>query len=191
MARSNQPPQPLRDPVYWPQPVRHAVSSDRQGASYRSTQASRYSQHLRTSGSVDEPRFVGSSQADPSGYGDGELPGHVSDQFDPPAGQNVGLLSDLFGGAIGPGNPTPTHRVIRSPEFSLPKHKLGERYSQTHPPHGSHHQRKLGTPATIPQAKESASWKTPYSYGYFGATSKRSWSKHTGYRDRYTEWTLQ
>ncbi|GAA5510733.1 hypothetical protein [Novipirellula caenicola] len=191
VATANQPPQPLRDPVDWPQPVRHAVSSDPQGGSYRSGQASRYSQHVRTTGSVDEPRFAGPSQAEPPRYADGESPVHISDQFDPPAGQNVGLLSDLFGGAIGPGDPTPTHRVIRSPEFKMPKNKLGERYSEKHPPHLSHQQRKLGTPAVIPQAKESASWKTPYSYGYFGATGKRSWSKHTGYRDRYTEWILR
>ncbi|EMI19005.1 secreted protein [Rhodopirellula maiorica SM1] len=191
VATSNQPPQPLRDPVDWPQPIRRGASAVSTASSYRSTGNGRYSQQVRLVGSVDGSPIADASQFERPRYADGEPPVHVSQQTDPPTGQNVGLLSDLFGGAIGPGNPTPTHRVIRSPEFKMPKNKLGERYSETHPPHSSHHQRKVGTPAMIPQAKESARWKTPYSYGYFGATGKRSWSKHTGYRDRYTEWILQ
>ncbi len=195
VATSNQPPQPpqpLRDPVDWPAPVRHVSSSSSAASSIRTTANSRYSQRVRLAAeSADGSQMAEASQMGRHLHAHGEPPINVSQQSEPPVGQNVGLLSDLFGGAVGPGNPTPTHRVIRSPEFSLPKNKLYERYSETHPPHSSHHQRKVGTPAMIPQAKESASWKTPYSYGYFGASSKRSWSKHTGYRDRYTEWILQ
>jgi hypothetical protein len=42
--------------------------------------------------------------------------------------------------------------------------------------------------ATIPDARERAAWKQPYSYGYFGASSSRHWGTHHGYRDRYTEY---
>ncbi|QDT06009.1 hypothetical protein K227x_44160 [Rubripirellula lacrimiformis] len=46
-------------------------------------------------------------------------------------------------------------------------------------------------PATIPNARRREVWKTPYSYGYFGASGSRSWSNHHGYRDRYSEWRYQ
>ena len=41
--------------------------------------------------------------------------------------------------------------------------------------------------ATIPDARERATWKQPYSYGYFGASGNPHWGKHHGYRDKYTE----
>lgn len=31
-------------------------------------------------------------------------------------------------------------------------------------------------------------WKTPYSYGYFGAKHRRHWVSHQDYRDRSTQW---
>ncbi len=105
--------------------------------------------------------------------------------------QNVGILSDIFGGAIGPGAPTPSHRVIRSPFAKPSVDKLGSRHSEKHPPHNSFSQRKIGAPALIPQAKENITWKTPYSYGYFGASNHRNWSRQYGYRDRYTQWSLR
>ena len=42
--------------------------------------------------------------------------------------------------------------------------------------------------ATIAGAREREVWKQPYSYGYFGSSHQRHWTKHHGYRDRYTEW---
>jgi hypothetical protein len=43
----------------------------------------------------------------------------------------------------------------------------------------------------IPQATVAPTWKTPYSYGYFGAPSKRHWTRQNGYRDRSLQWTLR
>ncbi len=46
-------------------------------------------------------------------------------------------------------------------------------------------------PPAIPGARQTPVWKTPYSYGHFGASGKKHWSMHYGYRDRYTQWTLR
>ncbi|TWU26948.1 hypothetical protein Pla52o_08040 [Novipirellula galeiformis] len=187
---SNQPPQPLRDPADWPQPVRHApVASSRSPVQVGN--AATRSQQIRLASGTSAATQSESGSPFRSDRPLHQRPTNVSEHPGDPASQNVGLLSDLFGGTLGPEDPTPTHRVIRSPELSLPKNKLSARYAETHPPHASHQQRNIGTPALIPNAKESSSWKTPYSYGYFGASGKRSWSKHTGYRDRYTQWTLE
>jgi hypothetical protein len=54
------------------------------------------------------------------------------------------------------------------------------------------HKKRPGPPppAMMRQANSRNTWKTPYSYGYFGASSTRQWSLHYGYRDRSTEWRL-
>lgn len=68
------------------------------------------------------------------------------------------------------------------------------------PIHGAH--RKFGikkwpggpiqpSTATLPGGHERPMWKQPYSYGYFGASGSRSWSKHSGYRDRSTEFRFR
>ncbi|MCC9641784.1 hypothetical protein LOC71_05820 [Rhodopirellula sp. JC740] len=44
---------------------------------------------------------------------------------------------------------------------------------------------------SIPNATIYPQWKTPYSYGYFGAEGKRHWSRQHGYRDRSLQWTLR
>jgi len=59
-----------------------------------------------------------------------------------------------------------------------------------HPPHSDMRRRFMPPQATIPQARQSPTWKTPYSYGYFGASGKRHWSLHHGNRDRATTWNL-
>ncbi|QDV65029.1 hypothetical protein Pan14r_27320 [Crateriforma conspicua] len=43
----------------------------------------------------------------------------------------------------------------------------------------------------IPSAATRPAWKTPYSYGYFGARGSRHWSRQYGYRDGYSQWTLR
>lgn len=43
----------------------------------------------------------------------------------------------------------------------------------------------------IPGATVEPRWKTPYSYGYFGAEGKRQWTRQHGYRDRYLQWSLR
>ncbi|TWU49760.1 hypothetical protein [Rubripirellula reticaptiva] len=74
----------------------------------------------------------------------------------------------------------------------LASHHDAERRSFTNPlPPGYrlHHHIQAPT-ATIPNAVRRETWKTPYSYGYFGASGTRSWSRHTSYRDNKTEWRL-
>lgn len=44
---------------------------------------------------------------------------------------------------------------------------------------------------SIPGATVAPRWKTPYSYGHFGAEGKRHWTRQHGYRDRYLQWTLR
>ncbi|MFG0267961.1 MAG: hypothetical protein ACF8AM_22820, partial [Rhodopirellula sp. JB055] len=44
---------------------------------------------------------------------------------------------------------------------------------------------------TIPAATVQPRWKTPYSYGYFGAEGKRHWSRQHGYNDRSLQWSLR
>ncbi|PHQ32589.1 hypothetical protein [Rhodopirellula bahusiensis] len=44
---------------------------------------------------------------------------------------------------------------------------------------------------TIPAATVQPRWKTPYSYGYFGAEGKRHWSRQHGYQDRSLQWSLR
>ncbi|KLU02371.1 hypothetical protein RISK_005437 [Rhodopirellula islandica] len=43
----------------------------------------------------------------------------------------------------------------------------------------------------IPAATVQPRWKTPYSYGYFGAEGKRHWSRQHGYNDRSLQWSLR
>ncbi|TWU39923.1 hypothetical protein Q31b_32390 [Novipirellula aureliae] len=106
------------------------------------------------------------------------------------------------GGVVPQGSPwavpvqaVPVHPVIRSPNTLINPGKkdlgrqLVEQYAETHPPRTSIRRRKLPAPATIPEAIEQPRWKTPYSYGYFGANPKPIWTKHHGYRDNYTQWT--
>ncbi len=49
---------------------------------------------------------------------------------------------------------------------------------------GSHHD-----PVTIPGAASELRYRTPYSYGYFGARPKTHWSQHFGYLRQYNQWT--
>ncbi|WP_146515610.1 hypothetical protein [Rubripirellula amarantea] len=119
------------------------------------------------------------------------------------------------GSSMGYVNPVPSHRVIRAPNRNLSSHQgssqgeqhagLGLRHhlsdsDQEHLPppplHGEHTKfnpkKWIGgpvqnRPATIPNAKQTGTWKQPYSYGYFGGSGTRHWSKNYGYRDRTTE----
>ena len=98
--------------------------------------------------------------------------------------------------------PSPPHQVLQAPDqASASNHRLGgkplglgkniEKKRATHPPHSNYVRRFQPAPAVIPGAAEQTQWKTPYSYGYFGASSTRHWSMHHGHRDRYTEWRLK
>lgn len=81
------------------------------------------------------------------------------------------------------------HQIIQAPGRKKPStiqrhHEKAQKY---HPPHLSWHHFQQSQ-AKLPMANQRETWKTPYSYGHFGASGKRHWSKHHGYRDRYTEW---
>lgn len=93
------------------------------------------------------------------------------------------------------GQPTHAHQVIRAPSNQPPGQqqasgKISKKHL-VHPPYSSHRRRIQPAPATLPGGKQRESWKSPYSYGYFGASGTRHWSLHHGYRDRYTEWRLK
>ena len=77
-------------------------------------------------------------------------------------------------------------------------HGTDHRATETHPPprpvmsavRSMHHRVVPGHPS-LPGAGVDPVWKTPYSYGYFGAKSRRHWSVHHGYRDRSTQWRYE
>lgn len=109
---------------------------------------------------------------------------------------------DVFAVPYGPG-PTPQHQILVAPSQTRkpdPHHLGGHGGGLTnsnrppnrplHPNYRLHHQVQ-SPPATIPNAARREIWKTPYSYGHFGASHTRSWSKHNGYRDNITEWRLK
>ncbi|MFK8111872.1 MAG: hypothetical protein AB8B91_06705 [Rubripirellula sp.] len=86
------------------------------------------------------------------------------------------------------------HHILQAPgqrksKKTDPHTAHGKR--QVHPPHSSYHRRFQSQPAVLPVASQRENWKTPYSYGYFGASSSRHWSLHHGYRDRQVEWRLK
>ncbi len=53
------------------------------------------------------------------------------------------------------------------------------------------HANKTPRPVAIPDAVRVPVWKTPYSYGHFGASRNRQWSLHNGYQRTHTQWTLR
>ena len=53
------------------------------------------------------------------------------------------------------------------------------------------HEHKQPSQARIPQATVEPQWKTPYAYGYFGASGTKHWIRSSGYRDTYKRWTKE
>lgn len=108
-----------------------------------------------------------------------------ADQFAVPSGQTQ------FGPAA-----VPSHQILAAPNQlrpSDPHHLGGQGIAKRPPSHPLHpnyrlHHQVQAPPATIPGATRREAWKTPYSYGHFGASHTRSWSLHNGYRDAVTEW---
>jgi hypothetical protein len=86
------------------------------------------------------------------------------------------------------------HQVLQSPG-RVPQ--AAGNHPTKHPhfyqPHywSKYHRPIQPSPAVLPAADAAERWKSPYSYGYFGASGHRQWKQHHGYRDRYTEWRLQ
>ncbi len=66
---------------------------------------------------------------------------------------------------------------------------------KTHPHEAVHdhflHADKSPRPVAIAGAARVPVWKTPYSYGHFGASRTRQWSLHHGHQQTYTQWTLR
>ena len=97
---------------------------------------------------------------------------------------------------------SPSHQVIRSPLMQAKQAPSPSRHLHGSPSGHPHLAKKLPakqwlqnraqpSQASIPGATERATWKQPYSYGYFGSSSSRHWGKHHGYRDRYTEYRFR
>jgi hypothetical protein len=91
--------------------------------------------------------------------------------------------------------PKHAHQILRAPTIAAPGEQAATGKSLqkklVHPPYSSHRRRMQPEPPTLPGANQREIWKTPFSYGYFGASGTRHWSLHHGYRDRYTEWRLR
>jgi hypothetical protein len=92
------------------------------------------------------------------------------------------------------------HQVIEAPRIVQPhgNHpwpQVSDRTATANPahplPHLIHHHTRHVAPAVIPDGTLREVWKSPFSYGYFGASGSRRWIRHFGYRDRDTEWRLR
>lgn len=104
----------------------------------------------------------------------------------------------------------PPHLVLEAPRPTKPKHGHVEEtvvydesgvatHEPTKPSFHEHvdekvskhvlHADKMSRPPAIPDANRIPVWKTPYSYGHFGATRNRQWSFHNGYQQTYSQWT--
>ncbi len=95
------------------------------------------------------------------------------------------------------GMPVYSHEIIRAPRITSMdgSHRGydsgGSARRIAHLPHLIHHSPEQAPQAVIPDASHREIWKSPYSYGHFGASSARHWKLHFGYRDRDKEWRLR
>lgn len=115
---------------------------------------------------------------------------HPSDQL-----HRTGQLHPLVPFPEGPVNilrPTHLHphQVLLAPNRPSAQPSSKQRQHRF-APHLSQHHPIQPPPAQLPEANQRPRWKTPYSYGYFGASGTKHWNLHYGYRDRYTEWRLK
>ena len=84
------------------------------------------------------------------------------------------------------------HQLLVSPaRQATHNHRNSNRTNWSHHFHQKHHKIIQPSPALLPEANSRPTWKTPYSYGYFGASRTKHWTIHYGYRDRVTEWRLR
>lgn len=118
---------------------------------------------------------------------------------------SVGAAAPESRSAVGvamEGDPMPllhSHQVIQAPRIVQPGHshphadlRPDTMANPVHPlPHLIGHHADQPTPAVIPDAIHREVWKSPFSYGYFGASGSRRWIRHYGYRDRDKEWRLR
>jgi hypothetical protein len=87
--------------------------------------------------------------------------------------------------------PLRPHQIIRAPNRQARSVHRQSGPAQPDLPQWSHHKPIQPSTALLPEANQREIWKTPYSYGYFGASGSRHWTRHYGYRDRYTQWHLR
>jgi hypothetical protein len=84
------------------------------------------------------------------------------------------------------------HQLLVSPARQAPHNqRTSSRSNWSHHFHQKHHKAIQPPSALLPEANGRPTWKTPYSYGYFGASRTKHWNIHYGYRDQMTEWRLR
>ena len=83
--------------------------------------------------------------------------------------------------------PTIPYDVIESPFRQPHREETLHFRSARHPPI-THREGPRTESAVVSGASQVPVWKTPFSYGYFGARGTKHWHWHHGYRDRRSEW---
>ena len=83
--------------------------------------------------------------------------------------------------------PTIPYDVIESPFRQPYREETLHFRSDRHPPI-THREGPRTERAVVSGASQMPVWKTPFSYGYFGARGTKHWHWHHGYRDRRSEW---
>lgn len=112
---------------------------------------------------VSPPHYVLQAPVPPSPHQESSQDVIIHDEYDPSVIQN----------SLRPRPPTTTQ----------PAHDIHD--------HLPLHADKRTRPIVIPGAVPVPVWKTPYSYGYFGASRTRQWAQHHGHQRTYTQWTLR
>lgn len=141
--------------------------------------------------------------------------GHMEPRYDgppPPSHQDAAMGSSDWGTAPFPAAPFSSipHLVLQPPP--PPKHAAegeivitedaglvgpadprSQARAHTQGTGNSHflHADKMPRPVGIPGATRLPVWKTPYSYGHFGASRTRQWSLHRGHQQSFMQWTLR
>lgn len=83
--------------------------------------------------------------------------------------------------------PLTPYEVIESPHRQTERSSKIEAHAKQHVPSLRHHLPQESR-AVVHDVSRIPVWKTPYSYGYFGAKDSKHWHRHHGYRDRSLEW---
>jgi hypothetical protein len=81
----------------------------------------------------------------------------------------LGVLAVMLCGPPTPAAGDPAYLILRAPAAPA-----------SHPPTAVRH------PLTVIPVESSS-----YSYGWFGASARRHWSRHFGYYRNYTEWSAR
>jgi len=101
--------------------------------------------------------------------------------LEPPKMRRHGHLGSLQGDVVAEPGQNPSAGAAEQTGI-LPHEKVAEHIL---------HANKTPRAVPIPGATRAPLWKTPYSYGHFGARRNRQWTQHHGYQNDYTQWTLR